>query len=308
MTRRIYPDPSTLNDLISYNSTLMHHMDTKQNNVNCFVLRGGLGNQLFILSAAIVSSIQNQFPIQIKLLVENRLPFNTERKLEILPLIRAMEIELCEYNKLTALKELASWRLNDHPESYFEDAISNQGGIQKGYFQDTRIVQLAWKELQERFLKAEDFSSLLSLITFDRIAIHFRSGDIRSSIRSRFHHGSTNLKYYLDAAKLMQNEYDVKKVLLISEAFTPEIDQLNLLLVSKGFEVDLSVAQDSFTDLRLLAQSKYVVCSNSSYSWWGAWLSKCNGGIRSVMPIPWLAGYSAYDSNLVLDTSTHIER
>ena len=308
MSIRILPDPSALNGFISYTSSLMHHIDTKPNNVNCFVLRGGLGNQLFILSAAIVSSIQNQLPIQIKLMVENRLPFNTDRKLEILSLFKENEIEFCEYNKFTALKELASWRLNDHPESYFDDAFSNKGGIQKGYFQDTRIVELAWNELQQRFLKTEDFSSLLNLNTFDRIAIHFRSGDIRSNIRSRFHHGSTNLKYYLDAAKLLHSASNIERVLLISEAFTPEIDQLNVLLVSNGFEVDFSVSQDSFTDLRLLAQSKYVVCSNSSYSWWGAWLSKCNGGVRSVMPIPWLARHSAYDSNLPIITSTHIAR
>ena len=100
----------------------------------------------------------------------------------------------------------------------------------------------------------------------------------------------------------------VDEILLISEYSTEELWQLKYDLTRNKFKVEISLDNDVFHDLEQIAVSKYVVCSNSSFSWWGAWLSQKNGGSKSAIPSPWLSKYSAYDSNLIMKTSIAIDR
>ena len=57
--------------------------------------------------------------------------------------------------------------------------------------------------------------------------------------------------------------------------------------------VDVNGPNDAIDDLRLMAACRHHIISNSSLSWWGAWLAQHQGQVV-VAPCPWVPGAPAH--------------
>ena len=61
----------------------------------------------------------------------------------------------------------------------------------------------------------------------------------------------------------------------------------NVEAARKAIKIDCEYVKNSpITDLALMSQAIYLIISNSTFSWWGAWLSKA----RVVAPLHWYGG------------------
>ncbi len=103
--------------------------------------------------------------------------------------------------------------------------------------------------------------------------IHFRGGDYKS-IDKYF----LPLTYYTRSMDKMKSDYPNIKFLII----TDDIETSRELF--KNYDID-SISNEMCIDFYLLYKSVYSIIPNSSFSWWGIWLSDSN--IRNLAPYGW---------------------
>lgn len=103
--------------------------------------------------------------------------------------------------------------------------------------------------------------------------LHIRRGDFASEKRTRNFHGILDITYYTKTLKLLPLE--IKKLFIISDS-TLEANRIirELRKSNPGLDFNLFDKTSSEVDcLALMSGSKFTVIANSSFSWWGAYLS-----------------------------------
>lgn len=140
--------------------------------------------------------------------------------------------------------------------------------------------------------QALDHSALLldqEMQASQSISIHVRRGDYVSSKSASAFHGTCSLAYYQQAIQLLSDRFD-NPVFYI---FSDDIDwcRNNLVFRYPSIFVPDFVASKSWQDLWLLSRCKNHIIANSSFSWWGAWLSQ-NPDKVVVAPRQWFASRS----------------
>jgi len=94
----------------------------------------------------------------------------------------------------------------------------------------------------------------------DKIAIHIRRGDY---VHNSFYVDLCKTDYYQKAMALFPNEHFI--------IFSDDIEWCKKQEMFKG--CSFSEGHDEVKDLNIMASCKGVIMANSSYSWWGAYLS-----------------------------------
>jgi len=159
-----------------------------------------------------------------------------------------------------------------------------------GYFQTEKY----FKHIEDEIRQDITFKNEIAIPCKHRmsevdtpIALHIRRGDFL--INSANHH-NLGLDYYEECLKKFDND---RTVIIFSD--DPQWCKDQELFCDDRFLV--SEGNDSFTDLCLMSLCSDFIIANSSYSWWGAWLSK---GVNKVVCAPeiWMGPNNAH-----LDTS-----
>lgn len=121
----------------------------------------------------------------------------------------------------------------------------------------------------------------------DHIGIHIRCGDYLSDTRNQARFGAPNVDYFRRAIELLSTECDFKTILLVSDE-----PDLAWQLIGKdlrdysGMQVEMNPGTLE-EDFCALAASRAVVLSNSTFSWWAAWLGTALRNAPVVFPEPW---------------------
>ncbi len=105
----------------------------------------------------------------------------------------------------------------------------------------------------------------------DWVAIHIRRGDY---VNNPFYVDLLQTDYYQRARELFPNE----KFLVFSD----DIEECKKLLPNQE-NVYFVQGKSEEQDLKLMASCKGIIMANSSFSWWGAYLSKA----KIVYPKAW---------------------
>jgi hypothetical protein len=103
--------------------------------------------------------------------------------------------------------------------------------------------------------------------------LHVRRGDFASEKKTRNFHGILDITYYTKTLKLLPPE--IKKLFIISDS-TLEANRIIRELRKSNPELDFSLFDKTSSELdclALMSGSKFTVIANSSFSWWGAYLS-----------------------------------
>ena len=162
----------------------------------------------------------------------------------------------------------------------------------QGYFQTEKYFKHIADEICEDFTFKNEIALLCKhkMSEVDRpIALHIRRGDF---LTNSANHNNLGLDYY--AAGLEKFDGD-RTVIIFSD--DPEWCKEQSLFEDDRFLV--SEGNDSHTDLCLMSLCTDFIIANSTFSWWGAWLSKSiNKVVCAPDPKQWFGPNNAH-----LDTS-----
>lgn len=139
----------------------------------------------------------------------------------------------------------------------------------KGYFQSERYFKQYEPEIREIFKFKSEFKQRVkqSVATiFDRavIALHIRRGDY---VNNPNYYNLPAQYYVLALEKFFPNWTTSANILIFSD----DIEWCKIHLA--GNNIYYSEGRNEIEDLCLMSQCQFFILSNSTYSWWAAWLS-----------------------------------
>jgi len=156
----------------------------------------------------------------------------------------------------------------------------------QGYFQTEKYFKHIENEIREDFtFKGEVLEPCKEMISDvdNPVALHVRRTDY---ITNSENHPPCTLDYYSSALSRFDND---RNVIVFSD--DPEWCSNQELFSDDRFMI--SENTDNRVDLCLMSLCSDFIIANSSYSWWGAWLSN-NKNKRVITPVQWFGanGYT----------------
>ena len=141
----------------------------------------------------------------------------------------------------------------------------------------------------------DEFSAWLNLGHQNKFAVHLRRGDYQNAKNQAFH-GLLSQSYFDEIfSKIIRGS----QVTIFSDS---PLDQYWLQEKEKYFEIEISGEIDPIETLRNMASHSSIAISNSTFSWWAAYIS---GAKRIIMPSDWMPDTKTPDA-LVLPGSETI--
>lgn len=160
----------------------------------------------------------------------------------------------------------------------------------EGYFQSAKYFDDIRKILLEDFQLATPRSAPVQRIAdsaanSDSVMLHVRRGDYVSNPKAAAHMGACSPAYYRKAVAMIGSAVRNPQYFVFSD----DIDWVRESLPLPGSPVYVSGHLDSpEIDLMLMAQCRHHIMANSSFSWWGTWLSEHVSGMV-IAPKLWFA-------------------
>lgn len=115
-------------------------------------------------------------------------------------------------------------------------------------------------------------------------SIHIRRGDY---LTDPLRKGTTNSHYVIAAIKKMQQKVKPEKWLVFSDDIAWCQQHLaSTLDATNTIFVDWNTGANSIHDMHLMGLCRHHIIANSSFSWWGAWLSQQEG--TTIAPANWM--------------------
>ena len=267
-------------------------------------INGGLGNQLFQIAFAhatgesislfIDSNPREDRPYELELFRENCSHIVKVHKNNIF--VNWLKIKLARIPQklhlnflFKAFSFLSRTELERYPFSYLHIYKKRNQRLYLGYFQHWRNVEDGWNHLSLEIMKTLENVFLGPIFDLDlesTIFIHVRCGDLINVSKTM---GILGPDYYREAIRLIQIKNPQTNFQII--ALTDDKAWARKM----GLELNISdiLGPDDMTawqTLKLMSMAKYLVCANSTLSWWGAYLSSKSNG-TTFMPDPWFKNW-----------------
>lgn len=244
---------------------------------NIFVkLAGGLGNQLFQIAAGYAYSKR----------------YNTELFLD------CSEWSGSQGNHPTTYKNTlySKLKFGNAPDKSFEysekrfnyDGIPFTDGdlIIRGYFQSLKYFEECQEEVKNLFqlpIVNCDSKGLKNIV-----AAHIRRGDY---VRHHDIHYICDEKYFVDTYKKYFSSDDYCKIHIYTDS--PSMIHQEFGKYGSDFPYCVINTQNELQDLYMLGVYDNIICSNSSFSWWGSYLGCPKTKI--FVPDIWFKNFENHD-------------
>ena len=119
----------------------------------------------------------------------------------------------------------------------------------------------------------------------DSVALHVRRGDYESNPAIKARYSVCSPAYYESAVAVLEKRIDGAKFFVFSD--DPDWAKANLRMPSNTEYVSSGISDnDGFADFCLMRSCSHFVISNSTFSWWAAWLRE-NPDKIICAPDPW---------------------
>lgn len=262
-------------------------------------LKGGLGNQQFQYAIARAYSLEHS-----KNAVINTSLYNSEvdRTLEILRYKINSKVNFNSSKIAFKVTSFLSRNLNlrynkylksyNEIESYYDEKIFKLDiNLLDGYFQSFKYFDKFNETIKEdlslnknQTTSGYNLISSLTNINIDKkklIAVHIRRGDYLTSINSKIYN-QISLNYYISSIKYISSILNNAYFLIFSD----DINwcKQNLKLNHQHTFIDLEKNnQNQLIDQDVMRLCDHFIISNSTYSWWAAYLS---AGSESIVISP----------------------
>lgn len=157
-----------------------------------------------------------------------------------------------------------------------------------GYFQTERYFSNISESIKEDFTFYDEVLENCEEVMDgmkDSISLHVRRTDY---VEKSEDHPPCSIDYYKEAL----NYFDENRQVII---FTDDIEWCKKQEIFSSDRFMISETENNVYDLCLMTMCKDYIIANSSFSWWGAWLSK-NSNPQVISPKKWF-GTTGYTSN-----------
>ncbi|MCH5237664.1 MAG: alpha-1,2-fucosyltransferase [Muribaculaceae bacterium] len=277
-------------------------------------ITGGLGNQMFQYAFAL--ALKHQFPKE-KVLIDiqhyNSLFFkkfkgiNLHNGFELNDLFPNAPLKIANSNDIRKVsywipnyvisriaRRLLPKKRSEYVAPYslnysFDEQFFRDGDCYyEGYWQSPKYFKEIKDYLKEIFshpLPNEyNFRLIEEITNCNSVGIHVRRGDYLKEPEFR---GLCGINYYKNAIDKITEEVGDCKFFIFSNDLKWCEENLVPLFGNHDYVfVSGNKGKESFWDMFLMTYCKYLIIANSSFSWWGAYLSK--NADKVFAPYPWL--------------------
>jgi hypothetical protein len=238
------------------------------------MLQGGLGNQLFQFAFGCQMAVNTNQSI-----VFDGSAFKFDKKrffelenfgiLEGIPYSIKLGKDSLEISPSNGNPPEATHNLNEIiEENYFFNTLSkahNGDSQYYGYWQSP----LYFADIDSMLVKY--LRGFLDIKPHDFTMVHVRRGDFtQKSILDE--HGLLEVKYYLRALSLIRGP---SPIMLVSDDMSGAKESVGRKL-ENCYEITYDNSINALNTLSIMASAQKIVLANSTFSWWGAYLSAAN--------------------------------
>ncbi|HEU0080896.1 MAG TPA: alpha-1,2-fucosyltransferase [Candidatus Paceibacterota bacterium] len=265
-------------------------------------LQGGLGNQMFQYALGRSLSLKKKVPLLLdigsfsrdplrayalgcfSLKAEFASPSDVERlaRYQRLPdgiVSRARNALCARWDRYAREK-----RFHFDPDvfSVADDAYLDGYWNTEKYFKDIRPALLSDFRVAAP-LAGKNAEAAQAARSAESVSVHVRRGDYAHNPQTNIVHGTLEADYYGPAIARMQEKLAAPRFFVFSDDIPWVRD--NLSLPAGTIFVDWN-GKEAHEDLRLMSLCKHHIIANSTFSWWGAWLSEYPGKVV-IAPARW---------------------
>lgn len=259
-------------------------------------LSSGLGNQLFQYFFALYLQQKYNQEIQFD---SNRFRFDDSREIEI----TILKSNFSRFNKAQLFTNylgiayrlrLFLFKINPH-NKYLSDNVSFENLVidsSKNYYFDgywqTDYYVSKIKNISNFLIPVDSMPSLIEnyiseIVKVNSVALHVRRGDYFSP-QYIDRYGVCNTTYYLKATNFIQTNVENPVFFIFSDDLDWVKNNINL---PKNTVFIVNEKINSFWYIFLMSKAKHNIISNSTFSWWGAYLNDNKDKIV-IAPDKWM--------------------
>jgi hypothetical protein len=269
-------------------------------------MQGGLGNQLFQLAAGLYAEEQLSTSVLYETSWYKYRPNAAERPFGIAPLLShqrlvtlPLHVARYAYSTYNPFYRAEPQPEQDNTAESIFQLLARNWRVLSGYFQSASLVMAVRDQLSERLtpLIKEKTSGECA----DVIGVHIRLGDYYETPKVMESAGVCSPEYFSEALELVNKRRSVpQRIVVFTDS--PEIFAKDY---ASSFPANayISEARSGWQALAGLSQCEAVIMSNSSLSWWAAFVGAVlTGQVQQVvMPTPWMAVPSEIEGRLVME-------
>lgn len=265
-------------------------------------IKGGLGNQLFQYSMGYALAKRNNQELAFNVSFTSnmtsrgyKLPFlNVCDFIDISNENIPNKICLCKnkyINKAMRILKIGKIKIEEYvyvletrevyTEKFLVDKYSN--AYFDGYFQSPKYFEKYRNDLLKQITpnyppESQYIDALKMVQNCNSVAVHVRRGDFKKSY-NKFHY-LLEKDYYVKAIDYIRNNVENPIFFFFS-------DDINWVKTNFGESEDfrflnIKTTNGDIDDLMLMKNCNHIICANSTFSWWAAWLNESENAIRVV--------------------------
>lgn len=259
-------------------------------------LKGGLGNQMFQYAMARAVAYRSSLPLKLDMeyfendglhpywlgnfnIIED---FATEDDIKQFKPSRKQTIAFAVYKIKEKFFPWYDWRkkriIKEHNFSFDPDILKiRESAYLDGYWQSEKyfvdISNIIRREFTIKYKpNSANYQMLKKIDDTNSVSLHVRRGDYVTDPKTLQIHGVLSLDYYIKALDLITEKIKEPHVFIFSDGISWV--KKNLKAALPLYFVEHNGNGQDYEDLRLMSRCKHHIIANSSFSWWGAWLSE----------------------------------
>lgn len=273
---------------------------------------GGLGNQMFQYALGRRLAIERNVPLKLDLswfATQKKRKFGLDQfniKAEVATEEEVYRLHYFSHNRYfrkaysiiqNHLPVDKKRIINERKAGLFDKDVlrSSKNCLLVGYWQSEsyfeKITKLIKKEFQPRTALGSEDILLAKKMRKNpySVSVHIRRGDYVSPYRTIATHYICTPDYYTEAIDFLKQKLGGKAELFIFSD-DPEWCKKEFLLKDEKYQIISGTKRTPSHELVLMSQCNHHIIPNSSFSWWGAWLSQ-NPKKIIVSPTEWLRNH-----------------